>query len=129
MRGSQTIRYILYCFRATGFYPFVIQTDSSDYLHLKKNIGWYIYTLCVTLIHLINLVDATNPQWELSNFYALRSYVRLILVSVDILVCYVEILSNTHVHIAFFETITKVDAVLKKFKIEVSCKCLCFWVL
>lgn len=129
MKESKTIRFTLYCFRAFGFYPLDIQSDTSNSLHLKMNTSWYIYAVIVTLINFVDLVEViVKPNWEISTFHGLVSYARLILVSLDSLICYTESLYNIRLHVDFFETIAQLDALLRKFKVEVSCKRLRFWV-
>lgn len=123
MKESQQIRLILCCFRAFGFYPFDIQSDSSKSLHLKRNTSWYIYATIVTLISFMNVVEVTvKPNWDVSSFHGLISYTRLILVSLDALICFMETLQNICLHVKFFEIIAQLDAVFRKFKIRVSFK-------
>lgn len=129
MKESQNIRLILYSFRVFGFYPFDIHSDSSNSLHLKQNKRSYIYAMIVTLINFINVVEVTvKPKWEISNFHGFVSYTRLIMVSFDALVCCMESLFNSRLHVEFFETIAQLDAALIKLKIRVSCIRLRLWV-
>lgn len=128
MKESKVLRYIIYFFRASGFCPVDVRSDFSKPLFLKINISWCIYTMLVTLMNLINVVDVMTPNWDISNFHGLVSYTRLIMVSLDALICYTETLSSIRLHTEFFETLGKLDAVLKKFKIKVSYKRLQFWV-
>lgn len=129
MKELRTIRFILHCFRAFGFYPFDIAYGPSRNLHLKPNVIWYIYSTLVTLIMLSNMIQVTvQPYWDVSQFHALVSYSRLIMVSLDAVVCYAETLCNVRWHVDFFETIGQLEKVLKKFQLELSCKRLGFWV-
>lgn len=129
MKDSQTIRFTLHCFRAFGLYPLDIQSDISRSLHLKVNTSWYIYAMIVALINFVNVVEViVKPNWAISNFHGLVSYARLILVSLDSLICYTESLYHIRLHVDFFETIAQLDVLLKKFKIKVSCKQLRLWV-
>lgn len=130
MKESHQIRFILSCYRAFGFYPLDIQSDSSNSLHLKINTSWYIYATIVTLISFINVVEVTvQPNWDISSFHGLISYTRLIMVSLDALICYMETLRNIRLHVEFFEIIAQLDAVFRKFKIRVSFKRLWLWVI
>lgn len=129
MKDPQTIRSVLHCFRAFGFYPFDVQMDSSTSLHLKMNSRWYIYATIVAVVNFINVVDVTvKPHWDISNFHGLVTYIRLILVSFDALICCTETLYNVRRHVDFFETIARLDVVLEKFNVKVSCKRLRLWV-
>lgn len=129
MKDSQTNRLILGSFRAIGYHPFHIQIDSLRSFHLKLNTSWYILALIITLINFGNVVQVTvQPNWSLKNFHGLVSYTRLILVSLDSFICYMETLWNTRSHVEFFETIAQLDVVLGKFQLKASCKRLSPWV-